>query len=271
VALFNDIEDFGHEFDAAFTSTNLAAAQTGTRRLLTLLTNFNAAVKGTDCEFPPGIFDDIAKVRQALDEGDWHKVKQAARYNDAYGREFKRIADRMVGLARQQKQAAATSFGPVVEKVIAGEGDENKRFIDLDTGKQIAAAEYFGPKAEPSPEQTRKWWADYGIDVMGDTSSASRGLVGLDMVAVPVAEGEWTGASSDRLKYWLTGTRPGTPAAMSAAGRLPATYVFQTREGGRGLLQITEFTDNPPGLKLRYKLVKIAATVGRSLSPERAP
>jgi len=255
VALFNDIEDFGHEFDAAFTSKNLPAAETGTRRLLTLLTNFNAAVKGTAYEFPPGIFDDIAKVREALREGDWDKVRQAARHNDVYGREFKRISARMVELARQQQPALGNSYGPVVEKVIAGKGDENKRFIDLDTGKQFAAAEFFGPKAEPSPEETRQWWKNNGIDAMGDTSSTSRGLVGFDMVAVPVAEAEWTVAAPERLQYWLTVTRPGTPATMSAAGKLPTTYVFQTREGGRGLLQIAGFTDNLGGVKIRYKLV----------------
>jgi hypothetical protein len=109
VALFNDIEDFGHEFSAAFTARNLAAAQTGTRRLLTLLTNFNAVVKGTDCEFPAAIFADIAKVRQALDGGDWERVKQAAAFNEEYNRQFKRIASRMVEVARQPGAGAGTS------------------------------------------------------------------------------------------------------------------------------------------------------------------
>jgi hypothetical protein len=93
----------GHEFDAAFTAKDLPAAKTGVRRFLTLLTNFNTVVRGTDCEFPAA--------------------------------------------------------------------------------------------------------------------------------------------------------RPGTPVALSAQGKLPATYVFRTREGGRGLLQITGFADRPPGLKVRYKLV----------------
>jgi hypothetical protein len=34
-----------------------------------------------------------------------------------------------------------------------------------------------------------------------------------------------------------------------------ATFYFRTREGGMGLLQITGFTDNPRGVKIRYKLV----------------
>ena len=103
VALFNEIEDFGHEFEAAFASKNLAAAQTGSLRLLTLLTNFNATVRGTGLEFPGGIFKDIEKVRQALDEGDWDKTQKAAAHNEEYAQAFKRIGARMVELARRRK------------------------------------------------------------------------------------------------------------------------------------------------------------------------
>ncbi len=155
VALFNDIEDFGHEFDAAFKTRNLAAAQTGTRRLLTLLTNFNTAVKGTGYEFPPSLIADVGKVRQALDTGDWDQIRQAAGFNAEYAREFRRIAARMVELARRHKPGAATSFGPVIERMVPGKGDAKERFIDLDTGRQFASAEFFGPKAEPSPEETQ--------------------------------------------------------------------------------------------------------------------
>ena len=42
-------------------------------------------------------------------------------------------------------------------------------------------------------------------------------------------------------------------------GKLPATYVFQTREGGSGLLQITGFAHKPPGVTIRYKLAPTAA------------
>jgi hypothetical protein len=36
----------------------------------------------------------------------------------------------------------------------------------------------------------------------------------------------------------------------------PNCHVFLTREGGKGFLQITGFTDNPRGVKIRYKLVQ---------------
>ena len=102
VVLFNEIEDFGHEFDAAFASTNLVAAQTGTRRLIRLLTEFNVAVRGTDLEFSEKLIGDVDKVRQALDGGDWAKAKEASAYNDEYARQFKRISARMVEVAREQ-------------------------------------------------------------------------------------------------------------------------------------------------------------------------
>lgn len=37
--------------------------------------------------------------------------------------------------------------------------------------------------------------------------------------------------------------------------------VFQTREGGVGVLQITGYTDNPRGVKIRYRLVQTRAPV----------
>ena len=256
VALFNDIEDFGHEFNAAFIARDLAAAQTGTRRLLTLLSSFNAVVRGTGCEFPSALLNDIGKVREALDEGDWDKVQPAARYNENYAREFRRIASQMVALARQQKPIAAASFGPVVERLVAGEGDANKRFIDLDTGRQFAAADYFGPKAEPGPDETQKWLRENGIDATGDTSPHVRGLVGFELVAAPVPSEEWKRLPPSRLDYYLTASTPGTPVAISGQGELPATFAVKTREGALGLLQILGFTNSPPSLAIRYKLVQ---------------
>jgi hypothetical protein len=40
------------------------------------------------------------------------------------------------------------------------------------------------------------------------------------------------------------------------AGKTSAIWLFNTREGSLGVLQITGFTDKPRGVKLRYKLVQ---------------
>ena len=113
VALFNDIEDFGHEFEAAFTARNLAAAQTGTRRLVGLLADFNAVMRGTDCQFPPELFADLQRLQQTLDTGDWEQIRGAAGRNEQIAREFKRIGQQMAELARQSGLSApAATAGP---------------------------------------------------------------------------------------------------------------------------------------------------------------
>jgi len=152
--------------------------------------------------------------------------------------------------------SAGLTFGPVIERVVSGEGDANQRFIDFDTGKLFAATEFFGPKDEPSPEETQKWWRKTGTDAVGDTSAAVRGLVGFEMVAAPVPSEEWDRMIPTRLEYYFTLAKPGTPVAMTAGGDLPTTFAIKTREGGSGLLQITGFTDNPRGVKIRYKLAQ---------------
>jgi hypothetical protein len=43
---------------------------------------------------------------------------------------------------------------------------------------------------------------------------------------------------------------------MAARSDEPTTWLFKTREGGMGILQITGFTENPRGVKIRYKLVQ---------------
>jgi hypothetical protein len=52
---------------------------------------------------------------------------------------------------------------------------------------------------------------------------------------------------------------PGESIIMSVAiedSEMPKVFVFKTRAGGIGLLQVTGFTDNPSGVKIRYKLVQ---------------
>jgi hypothetical protein len=102
IAIFNDIEDFGHEFDAAFTAKNIVAAQTGTRRLLNLLSNFNLVVKGTDCEFPAELFVAVGKVKTELEAGDMEAARRASQHNPAFAAEFKRIGEQVVALAKSQ-------------------------------------------------------------------------------------------------------------------------------------------------------------------------
>lgn len=53
-----------------------------------------------------------------------------------------------------------------------------------------------------------------------------------------------------------------TPNASSVAtdtmreNELPKTFIFKTAKGSMGILQVIGFTENPRGVKIRYKLVQ---------------
>ena len=47
---------------------------------------------------------------------------------------------------------------------------------------------------------------------------------------------------------------------MGTQGRFPATFLFQTREGDQGILQILGYADARSRMKLRYRLVQPPST-----------
>ena len=75
-------------------------------------------------------------------------------------------------------------------------------------------------------------------------------------MAAPVPSEEWERLPPSRLDYYLAASAPGTPVTISGQGELPATFAVKTREGALGLLQILGFTNSPPSLAIRYKLVQ---------------
>ena len=49
--------------------------------------------------------------------------------------------------------------------------------------------------------------------------------------------------------------KPGTPASFIGRGDLSTTFLFKTREGARGVLQILQ-RNGHDSVKIRYKLAK---------------
>lgn len=168
----------------------------------------------------------------------------------------------------------SASFGPVIERTLAGRGDTNNRFIDFESGKLFAASNFFGPKDEPSPEETQRVWRTTGIDAAGDSSPAVHGLVGFEMVAVPVPNTVWEETNPKMLDSYFAVSTPGTPALMSGRGELPVTFVIKTRDSNRGIVQILGFTPDTSAVKIRYKLAQSILNDGKTGSAsgvEKAP
>ncbi len=81
-----------------------------------------------------------------------------------------------------------------------------------------------------------------------------RGLISRELVAKPVPATKWD-IEPSVLGERLASEKLG-PRTMRGTGGLPATFLFKTREGGMGILQIVGFTENPKGVKIRYKMLQ---------------
>jgi len=125
------------------------------------------------------------------------------------------------------------------------------------------------------------WMKEHRIDAVGrvvltDGKLAQLGLRTFEMLTIPVAEDMWNkitaaeiaGQMRQRLSEW------GAIAVVNDVltdGKKPATYLFQTRDGSQGLLQILG-TAEKNGVKLHYKLVQNTVTTATPVSmPPAAP
>jgi hypothetical protein len=64
---------------------------------------------------------------------------------------------------------------------------------------------------------------------------------------------QWEATTPEELLVQL---KLATVNSLSGEEPLPKTYGFTTRAGNWGMLQITGFSKNPRGVKVRYKLAQ---------------
>ena len=154
-------------------------------------------------------------------------------------------------LAAQAKNNTLT-FGPVIERVVTN-------MIDFDSGALVDlplptppgerdAARYDWINGEG---QGVTWMRSRGIDAI----DANHGLIGVDLLLAPMDSREWKSLTPAGLQEKLRALRLPTAPSTAILGDPRDTYGFKTREGGLGIIQITD-TRIPRGVKVRYKLVQ---------------
>jgi len=145
--------------------------------------------------------------------------------------------------------------------------------INFDSGRIDTVS--FGTNDLPAGSKSGDdYFNEKGVDMtaMGDPKlmPQSSGLnCRLGTFAMPVESSDWEGAPASAVLAHATNLPSmkelfkNTPEfarmtviLFSEDGIFPKTYIFHTREGGAGILQITGFTENPRGVKIRYKLVQ---------------
>jgi serine/threonine protein kinase len=164
-------------------------------------------------------------------------------------------------IARQQsafpvvktgEQPNFTIFGPVVQREMPLRSDNHwTDLLNPDTGEVFHLSDF----QDSSPS---------GLEIMYGRQDNLAGLGGRNSVVVLRSNpNQWDQITDlqglDRLPAQTTnfGTRTWLPTSQ-ADKALPITYLFKSAAGNIGILQITGFTDNPPGVKIRYKLVQNA-------------
>ena len=177
-----------------------------------------------------------------------------------------------------------TRFGPVIERVVQSAAEStNDYFLDLDTGKFLEApddirswmATRFQPIGKPAnlDDQIGEWarsvGADFTVPKFNDQGAPLLILYGglTSMVGQAPYEQPTSGDPFEKLTTGdvLREVRE-TVELQKLSGKSQPPYVghfsipdrpfiFQTREGGIGVLQVLGQTKNRRGVKIRYKLV----------------
>jgi hypothetical protein len=175
-------------------------------------------------------------------------------------------------------------FSPVIERVV---NDSRHNLadcaIDFETGKLFSLPE--GLRAESNRteeiriEEALTWVQNHGVDAIGSLtsgegimSSCELGSEGVtQLFAEKIGNDLWDKMSEKdlskaifRSKWRRENERTTSLTRMLTeapdySSIEPATYIFETREGGKGILQIEAIDgDNlrPTGVKVRYKLLR---------------
>jgi hypothetical protein len=184
----------------------------------------------------------------------------------------------------------AATFGPVMERTLGIDNNECD-FLVFRTGEVLRHTYIDGDASGLTPPTDfMKWARGNGVDIGFCASTnafySSPGLLALDMGTfqfesntIPsgllprsLSVEKWRASIGSSADVWnnlmaeqLHGPTNDVPAFFLrdkvfaewfARTNLHGPLAFSTRDGLEGIMQITGFTNNPPRLKIRYKLVE---------------
>ncbi len=182
-------------------------------------------------------------------------------------------AEQKIG-GKSSAVAPKMAFGPVVERVLPCEMPlRSISGINLESGRVETVS--FETNSIPTGSPTgEEYFEKMGVDMIaiGDPKlmPQSSGLnCKFGTFALPLETSDWDDAPASVVLAHATNLPSmqepvkNTPEfakmtvlLISEDGVLPKTFIFHTRAGNSGILQITGFTENPRGVQLRYKLVQ---------------
>ncbi len=180
----------------------------------------------------------------------------------AVGRlQMKNLAEKRYREGTDGTAVEALSFGPVVEELLEDPKKRVAELLDLDTGRR-ATFKQFGV----DDRQTHKWIRQQKVDVMGLVKGDPLGLMLFDMAVYENRGIDWEEITPREVMddRWLNQAEPNPIGILGATDRskLPLSCLFETREGGKGVLQILGPGEPPKTVRIRYKMVESGAGIG---------
>jgi predicted Ser/Thr protein kinase len=183
-------------------------------------------------------------------------------------------ADVEVNLATQSPAVSGVpSFGPVTERVLGdSETAGSPAFLNLETGQLYSSAELFGSKWSKfslSASNTAAVLRSRGIDASARFDSQTPVVVVWECTPHGIGQSGWPASDEPDVKQpgWNNQSladifkqlpAPAIGGISILSGQPPETWLLKTRTGSQVVLEITGFTQNPRGVKIRYKLIQKA-------------
>ncbi|NLE30201.1 MAG: hypothetical protein GX629_11085, partial [Phycisphaerae bacterium] len=144
----------------------------------------------------------------------------------------------------------------VINRTLFGPQYGKESMIDFETGKVSVMPTNLGEDIE----KVKRWLAERGIDAAANTDKTVRGLIGYDIAVFPLSDRDWKEGFDDIES--IKSATSGFPVFFMGKETLPVTYLFKTREGGIGILQILEVQNKtaPTYVRIQYKMIEQGKT-----------
>jgi|GEM_PF-771236 len=153
------------------------------------------------------------------------------------------------------------AFGPVTERMVPVAGaTAGAYFISFKSGEILTP-----PPSLPVHDDKagNEWMTKNGADAVAEELATGPRLWGYGCVFSEVENDRWETMTAPQIADAISGTSFKEEAAAHDPKALPSTFLFKTREGVSGILQITGFGENPRSVKIRYKVAQTAAQLAQ--------
>jgi tetratricopeptide (TPR) repeat protein len=170
----------------------------------------------------------------------------------------KKLNDELRLMLEPQTVASGFSFGPVMERELPFEGGDTPglHFIGFKSGQVITLS--LAALAPGTPEALENWMRENGADAVAEfNTDGSARLFGFKQcLFIESDTNAWMKTAAQQLTALWADSEGHAETRSATTNSLPDTFLFKTHEGVFGLGQITGFTENPRGVKIRYKLAQ---------------